>query len=96
MKNIKFIIAAFFISLSSLLHAQSHNEEVTVEGSYTPQIRKSERIAKTPDIPKRDFNIPTYEINTEDFFYTYKVDLEPISPLSYTNNKSNLLSRSCL
>lgn len=92
MKNIKFIIAAFFISLSSLLHAQSHNEEVTVEGSYTPQIRKSERIAKTPDIPKRDFNIPTYEINTEDFFYTYKVDLEPISPLSYTNNKSNRIT----
>ena len=91
MKNINFIITVFFILISSLLSAQSHNEEVTVEGTYTPQIRKSERLIKTPDIPKRDFNIPNYQINTEDFTYDHRTDLEPISPLSYTyNNNVNI------
>lgn len=86
MKRIHFVITAFLILICSSLNAQSHNEEVTVEGKYTPQIQKSDRIAKTPDMPKRDFSIPNYEINTEDFTYKYKADLEPISPLSYTYN----------
>lgn len=86
MKKINFVITAFFILISSLLSAQTHNEEVTVEGKYTPQIQKSERLIKTPDIPKRDFTIPNYEINTEDFAYEYKAELEPISPLGYTSS----------
>ena len=86
MKKINFVITAFFILISSLLSAQTHNEEVTVEGKYTPQIQKSERLIKTPDIPKRDFSIPNYEINTEDFSYDYKAELEPISPLGYTSS----------
>ena len=88
MKRIHFVITAFLILICSSLNAQSHNEEVTVEGKYTPQIQNSERIAKTPDMPKRDFSIPNYEINTEDFTYKYKADLEPISPLSYTNTNN--------
>ncbi len=89
MKKINFVITLFFVLISSLSNAQSHNEEVTVEGSYTPQIRKSERLIKTPDMPKRDFNIPNYEINTEDFTYNYKADLEPISPVTYTLSKTD-------
>ena len=88
MKKINFVVTAFFILISSLLNAQSHNEEVTVEGKYTPQIQKSERLIKTPDMPKRSFNIPSYEINTEDFTFKYEADLEPISPLAYTYNKN--------
>ena len=88
MKKINFVIVTFFILTSSLLNAQSHNEEVTVEGSYTPQIQKSERLIKAPNMPKREFKIPSYEINTEDFTYKYKADLEPISPLSYTASKN--------
>lgn len=86
MKKINFVITLFFILTSTLLSAQSHNEEITVEGSYTPQIRKSERISMTPDMPQRDFNIPKYETNTEDFTYKYKVELEPISPVTYISN----------
>ncbi len=92
MKNKHFVIAAFFIILSSLSYAQSHNEEVTVEGSYAPQITKSERIAQTPDVPKREFKIPNYVVNTEDFLYNYKIDLEPISPLQYTNKKNQVIT----
>ena len=78
-----FIILLLTCSLSM---AQSHNEEVTVEGSYTPHIKKSERLTQTPDTPKHEFNIPHYEVNTEDFFYSYKIESEPISPIQYKQN----------
>lgn len=81
------VITLIFLFASTLLNAQSHNEEVTVEGSYTPHIKKSERLVKMPEMPKREFNIPNYEVSTEDFFYNYKVELEPISPLQYNYDK---------
>lgn len=91
MRNKNFVVALIMLFASTLLNAQSHNENVTIEGSYTPQIKKSERIIKTPEMPKREFNIPNYEVNTEDFFYNYKVELEPISPLQYVNeNKTQI------
>lgn len=89
MKKINFVITTFFILIGSILNAQSHNEEVTVKGKYTPQIQKSERIDQTPSIPKRDFSIPNYEINTEDLTYIFKAELEPISPLSYTQTQNS-------
>lgn len=88
MRKINLVITAFFILITSLSRAQSHNEEVTVEGTYTPQIQKSERLIQVPSTPKRNFDIPSYEINTEDFTYEYEADLEPISPLTYTSGKS--------
>ena len=84
-RNIFIAVVLFFAS--NLLNAQSHNEQVTVQGSYTPQIKKSERITSSPGMPKNEFNIPKYEVNTEDFFYDYKIDLEPISPMQYTNSE---------
>ena len=87
MKKNNFIIALTFLFASTLLNAQSHNEEVTIEGSYTPHIKKSERLIRTPEMPKREFNIPNYSVNTKDFFYNYKVELEPISPSQYNHDK---------
>lgn len=89
MRNKNIILAVILFLTYSLSMAQSHNEEVTVEGTYTPQIKKSERLIKTPDMPKNDFFIPKYEVNTSDFFYDYKLDLEPISPQQYRNNESH-------
>ena len=83
------IITLVFLLTYSLLKAQSHNEEVTVEGSYTPQIKKSERIVSMPEMPKREFNIPHYEVNTEDFFYNYKVESEPVSPIQYKSENTD-------
>lgn len=87
MRNYLLIFVILFLT-NSLSMAQSHNEEVTVEGSYTPHIKKSERIINTPNLPKREFDIPHYEVNTEDFFYNYKVESEPVSPLQYKLNKT--------
>lgn len=96
MKRINFVIAAVFILISSLSNAQSHNEEVTVEGKFVPKIQRSERITQTPDMPERDFEIPNYEINTEDFIYNYTVELEPVSPINYTSNKPISLTNNFL
>ncbi|MBR5780475.1 MAG: TonB-dependent receptor [Bacteroidales bacterium] len=87
MKRRNLILALILLFTSTLLSAQSHNEEVTIEGSYTPHIKKSERLMKMPEMPKREFSIPNYEVSTEDFFYNYKVELEPISPLQYNHSK---------
>ncbi len=87
MKKTNIVTTIFLVILGITLNAQSHNEEVTIEGSYTPHIKKSERIGIKPEMPKHEFNIPNHEVNTEDFFYNYKVDLEPISPLQYTQKE---------
>ncbi len=86
MRNIITTLSLLFVT--SLLNAQSHNEEVTVEGTFTPHIKKSERITINPQLPKHEFNIPDYQVNTQDFFYNYKLDLEPVSPVLYNNVNS--------
>lgn len=85
MGNRNIIATIILLFICTLTNAQSHNEEVTIEGSYTPQIKKSERIESKPVMPENKFSIPFYEVNTEDFFYGYKVDLEPVSPQQYTS-----------
>ncbi|MBQ4548984.1 MAG: hypothetical protein IJA42_07360 [Bacteroidales bacterium] len=94
MRNSLIVILLFLIGISA--NAQSHNEQVTVEGTYAPQIQKSERITKTPDITENDFNIPNYEINTEDYIYNYNIDLEPVSPLTYTQKNDYVTTNNFL
>ena len=85
MKRRNIVITLVFLFASTLLHAQSHNEEVTIEGSFTPNIMKSERMTLNPELPKHNFNIPDYHVVTKDFSYDYMLDLEPISPVLYNN-----------
>ena len=92
MKKINIFVVLTLLFTSTLLNAQSHNEEVTIEGSYIPKIQKSERLIKTPEMPKREFNTPDYKVSTQDFFYNYKVELEPISPLQYTHNQKQKIA----
>jgi hypothetical protein len=77
-------------------NAQQHNEQVTVEGSYRPQIKRSERLTKNPEMPKNDFNIPTYKAEAKDFSYGYNMELETMSALNYkaeygVESKNNFL-----
>ena len=83
MKTRNIFIAIIIIIMSLEGNAQSHNEEITVEGTYVPQIKKSERIIKTPELPRKEFDIPEYNVNMDDFFYKYKIESETISPLQY-------------
>lgn len=85
MKKTNIVATLILLFVSTLLHAQSHNEEITVEGTFTPHIKKSERILINPELPKHEFNIPDYQVNTKDFFYNYTLDLEPVSPVQYNN-----------
>lgn len=89
MKIRNIVVTLFLLFATASLNAQSHNEEVTVEGSFTPHIKKSERVLMNPQLPKHEFNIPDYKVNTQDFFYNYKLDLEPVSPMSYNDVMSH-------
>ena len=78
MKNIlkSLIISILTLTISFGSNAQEHNEQVTVEGSYHPQIKRSERLVKTPNTPKNDFNIPDYKARTKDFDYGYNMEMD--------------------
>ena len=89
MKIRNIVVTLFLLFSTASVNAQSHNEEVTVEGSFTPHIKKSERVLMNPQLPKHEFNIPDYKVNTQDFFYNYKLDLEPVSPMSYNDVMSH-------
>lgn len=85
MKNIlkSLIISILALTMSFGSNAQEHNEQVTVEGSYRPQIKRSERLVKNPETPRNNFNIPEYKASTKDFDYGYDLEMETMSALQY-------------
>lgn len=83
MKNKSLIISILFVFIGFVAFAQQHNEQVTVEGSYRPQIKRSERLTKTPEALANEFNIPNYKAEAKDFNYGYKMDIEPMSAVPY-------------
>ncbi|MBO7438354.1 MAG: hypothetical protein J6U21_01605 [Bacteroidales bacterium] len=96
MKNKSLIISILFVFVSVIANAQGHNEQVTVEGTYRPQIKRSERLQKTPETPVNEFNIPKYKAETRDFNYNYNMELETMSAINYkaeygVEEKSNFL-----
>lgn len=96
MKNKSLIISILFVFVSIIANAQGHNEQVTVEGTYRPQIKRSERLQKTPETPVNEFNIPKYKAETRDFNYNYNMEVETMSAINYkaeygVEEKSNFL-----
>lgn len=96
MKNKSLIISILFVFVSVIANAQGHNEQVTVEGTYRPQIKRSERLQKTPETPVNEFNIPKYKAETRDFNYNYNMEVETMSAINYkaeygVEEKSNFL-----
>lgn len=90
------IISIFVVFAGIVANAQSHNEQVTVEGSYRPQIKRSERLVKTPQSPDNEFNIPNYKADSRDFSFDYNMDVETMSAMAYkadygTESKDNFL-----
>ncbi len=83
MKSKSLIISILFVFIGFIANAQSHNEQVTVEGSYRPQIKRSERLLKTPEMPENEFNIPNYKADARDFNYGYNMEVETMSAMSY-------------
>lgn len=96
MKTKSLIISILFVCLAFIANAQQHNEQITVEGSYRPQIKRSERLVKMPETPENKFNIPEYKAETKDFNYGYNMEFETMSAVSYkadygVEEKSNFL-----
>lgn len=71
------------LALCSVSAKAQQNEEVMVEGTFRPQIRKSERIAVTPGSPNNNFDIPEYGVESKDFLFDYQLNMETLSPVSY-------------
>lgn len=97
MKNIsKALILSILALTMNLANAQEHNEQVTVEGSYRPQIRRPERLVMSPGAPTNNFSIPDYKASTQEFDCRYGIELETMSALPYmpttdSDIKGNLL-----
>ena len=90
------IISILFVFVGYLANAQSHNEQVTVEGTYRPQIKRSERLVKSPEKPDNEFNIPNYKADTKEFSYGYNMEVETMSAMTYkaeygVESKNNFL-----
>lgn len=83
MKTKSLIISIFFIVIGFVANAQSHNEQVTVEGSYKPQIKRSERLQKAPEMPDNEFNIPKYKVEARDFNFGNSIEVETMSAMTY-------------
>lgn len=81
----KYLIVSIIAIMPAAATAQEHNEQVTVEGSYRPQIKRSERLVKTPETPQNEFNIPNYKAQTKDFDFGFDMDVETMSALSYVS-----------
>ena len=96
MKAKSLIISLLFVLVGFVANAQSHNEQVTVEGTYRPQIKRSERLQKTPEAPANEFNIPEYKAEAKDFDYGRNMDVEAMSAVAYkadygVESKNNFL-----
>jgi len=96
MKAKLLIFSILFVVVSFVANAQSHNEQVTVEGSYRPQIKRSERLTKSPEKPENEFHIPDYKAEAKDFSYGYNMDVETMSAIAYkaeygVESKNNFL-----
>ena len=96
MNNKSLIISILLVFVSVVVMAQGHNENVTVEGTYRPQIKRSDRLQKTPETPVNEFNIPNYKVEPSDFSYGYNMEVETMSAMNYkaeygVEEKSNFL-----
>lgn len=85
-KFAKYLIVSVMIIMPAVTTAQEHNEQVTVEGSYRPQIKRSERLVKTPEVPQNEFNVPNYKAQTKDFDFGFDMDVETMSALPYASS----------
>ena len=86
MRTKSLIISILFVVISFVGNAQTHNEQVTVEGSYRPQIKRSERLVKTPEILDNEFDIPQYKAEARDFTFGNNIEIETMSALTYKAN----------
>ena len=96
MKTKSLIISIFFVVIGFVANAQSHNEQVTVEGSYKPQIKRSERLQKAPEMPDNEFDIPKYKVEARDFNFGNSIEVETMSAMTYkadygVESKNNFL-----
>ena len=84
--RVKHIFLVFSITLSLGAFAQ-HNEEVTIEGTYRPKVNKVDKILMKPETPNQLIEMPNAEVNVLDVDHRFRLHLDKLSPLNYSNRK---------
>lgn len=59
-----------------------HNEEVTIEGAYRPQVNKVNKMLMKPELPEPSFTMPGTEVHPMEIDHHFAIDLEKIAPLA--------------
>ena len=80
------IVAMFFSAHASLAQ---HNEHITIEGTYRPQVNIVDKIKLSPDKPQQPITIPQMKIEILDVNADLKMETESLSPSVYTAKNDN-------
>ncbi len=75
--------------LGSLSLFGQHNEQVTIEGTYRPQVNKVNKLLLKPELPEPTFTMPGTEVHPMEIEQNFAIDLEKITPLAL-NTKDGL------
>ena len=90
--SIKPILLAVALLSGLCLFAQ-HNEEVTIEGTYRPEVNKVDKILMQADAPQPTFEMPSAEVNVMEIQHRFPIQLERISALSLNNKNQKGLGQ---
>jgi hypothetical protein len=99
------LFAVAFIQMASIgrVNAQSvdiedknHNEQVTIVGSFDPEINEAYKINQKPKEHKVSFANPSFEFNHIDKQSATLIFLEPITPANVNVDKREKLSKNLL
>lgn len=81
----------FLIGLATITNAQqtnqSHNEQVTIVGSYDPSINEVFKINTKPDIKEIDFKAQEFSFKFMDIKQTTSIELNPIKAASVRTSR---------
>ena len=76
--------------------AQTHNEHVTIEGTFRPQVKKFDKINVKPENISVQFEPQSFQIRLLDRDYNKLSELEMLSPLRLQLRKNEALTKNFL
>ena len=80
------------LALLTLTATAQHDEQVTVEGKYRPQVNKVNKLQLTPETPQPSYAYPSTEVNPKEAKQKFALDLEKIAPTGFAAKKDQLVT----
>ncbi len=101
-KEIKILTMGFVRIIASVLlivmltpfaysqqETQSHNEQVTIVGSYDPSINEAFKINSKPESSEISFQVPDFTFNSLDVKQSTQINVNPIKAISLRSGRRN-------